>query len=98
MIDTQLILDFWFVQCTPNMWFKKSDSFDQLLRTKFKKNIEICLKINIEQISISYDNYLSYILVLDQFTRNVFRNNPKAFEGDKKLYNYLKLLLKIIFL
>ena len=41
MIDTQLILDFWFVQCTPNMWFKKSESFDQLLRTKFKKNIEI---------------------------------------------------------
>ena len=74
MIDTKLILDFWFVQCTPNMWFKKSDSFDQLLRTKFKKKIEICLKINIEQISISYDNYLSYILVLDQFTRNIFRN------------------------
>ncbi len=38
MIDTKLILDFWFVQCTPNMWFKKSDSIDQLLRTKFKKN------------------------------------------------------------
>ena len=60
MIDTKLILDFWFVQCTPNMWFKKSDSFDQLLRTKFKKNIEICLKINFEQISISYDK-LSFL-------------------------------------
>ena len=98
MIDTKLILDFWFVQCTPNMWFKKSDSFDQLLRTKFKKNIEICLKINIEQISISYDNYLSYILVLDQFTRNVFRNNPKAFEGDKTALELSKTAIENNFL
>ena len=93
VIDTKLILDFWFVQCTPNMWFKKSDSFDQLLRTKFKKKIEICLKINIEQISISYHNNLSYILVLDQFTRNVFRNNPKAFQGDETAVSYTHLTL-----
>ena len=83
MIDTKSILDFWFIQCTPNMWFKKSKSFDELLRKKFLKTIEISLKIKSEEISISYDTYLSYILVLDQFTRNIFRNNPKAFQGDK---------------
>ncbi len=98
MIDTQLILDFWFVQCTPKMWFRKSESFDQLLRTKFKKNIEVCLKIKIEEISISYDNYLSYILILDQFTRNIFRNNPKAFQGDKTALRLSKTAIENNFL
>ena len=83
MIDSKSILDFWFVQSTPNMWFKKSENFDELLRTKFNKTIEICLKVKIDEILISSDSYLSNIIVLDQFTRNVFRNNPKAFEGDK---------------
>ena len=40
MIDSKSILDFWFVQSTPNMWFKKSENFDELLRTKFNKTIE----------------------------------------------------------
>ena len=65
MIDTKLILDFWFVQCTPKMWFKKSKSFDELLRTKFNKTIEICKKIKIDEILISSDSYLSNIIVLD---------------------------------
>ena len=88
MIDTKLILDFWFVQCTPKMWFKKSKSFDELLRSRFKKTIETCLKVKIDEILISYDNYLSYILVLDQFTRNVFRNNSKSFQGDETALMY----------
>ena len=98
MIDTQLILDFWFVQCTPNMWFKKSESCDELLRKRFKKTIELCLKVKIDEILISYDNYLSYILVLDQFTRNVFRNNPKAFQGDKTSLMLSKSAIKNNFL
>ena len=56
------------------------------------------MNINIEQISISYDNYLSYILVLDQFTRNVFRNNPKAFEGDKTALELSKTAIENNFL
>ena len=98
MIDTKLILDFWFVQCTPKMWFKKSKNFDELLRARFKKTIEICLKVKIDEILISYDNYLSYILVLDQFTRNVFRNNSKSFQGDETALMLSKFAIENNFL
>ena len=98
MIDTKLILDFWFVQCTAKMWFKKSKSFDELLRTRFKKTIETCLKVKIDEILISYDNYLSYILVLDQFTRNVFRNNSKSFQGDETALMLSKFAIENNFL
>ena len=98
MIDSKSILDFWFVQSTPNMWFKKSENFDELLRTKFNKTIEICLKIKIDEILISSDSYLSNIIVLDQFTRNVFRNKPKAFQGDQRALKLSKRAIQIIFL
>lgn len=98
MIDSKSILDFWFVQSTPNMWFKKSENFDELLRTKFNKTIEICLKVKIDEILISSDSYLSNIIVLDQFTRNVFRNKPKAFQGDQKALKLSKRAIQNNFL
>ena len=84
MIDTKLILNFWFLKCTPKMWFKKNYEFDELIKIKFSDIIERALKIDIDDIIISADTYLAYILVLDQFTRNIFRDNSKAFEGDQK--------------
>jgi len=84
VIDTKLILNFWFLKCTPKMWFKKNYEFDELIKIKFSDIIERALKIDIDDIIISADTYLAYILVLDQFTRNIFRDNSKAFEGDQK--------------
>ena len=30
MINSIMILDFWFKECTPKMWFKKDKEFDNL--------------------------------------------------------------------
>ena len=83
MINTKEIINFWFEECDPKMWFKKNLNFDKLIKSKFSKSIDISLKTSFEDIHFSSDTYLSYILILDQFTRNVFRNTPKAFIGDK---------------
>ena len=29
MIEAKSILDFWFIECSPKMWFKKNDKFDE---------------------------------------------------------------------
>ena len=34
-MDSQPILEFWFVQCTPKMWFRKNRDFDALIKDKF---------------------------------------------------------------
>ena len=93
MIETKSILDFWFVECSPKMWFKKSDEFDALIRNRFLNLIKKSLKTNIDDVNIALDTYLSLIILLDQFTRNVFRNSSKSFEGDNKAVKLTKIAI-----
>ena len=44
MIEAKSILDFWFIECSPKMWFKKSDEFDTLIRTRFLSTIKKIIK------------------------------------------------------
>ena len=87
MTNNHAVLDFWFLECTPKMWFKKSKEFDDLIKDKFIKTIEAHLKTNIKDFIVSRETYISSIIVLDQFTRNVFRNTEKAYQGDEKAKN-----------
>ena len=93
MSEAKSILDFWFTECSPKMWFKKSDEFDTLIRNRFLSTIKTSLKINIDEVNIALDTYLSLIISLDQFTRNIFRNNPRSFEGDNKARKLTKIAI-----
>ena len=37
MINSIMILDFWFKECTPKMWFKKDKELDNLIKNRFNK-------------------------------------------------------------
>ena len=78
---------------SPKMWFKKNDKFDALIRNRFLNLIKKSLKTNIEDVNIALDTYLSLIILLDQFTRNVFRNSSKSFEGDNKAVKLTKIAI-----
>ena len=41
MINSKIILDFWFKECNPKMWFKKDQEFDNLITTKFQKALNL---------------------------------------------------------
>jgi|SRR6056300_228339 uncharacterized protein (DUF924 family) len=97
-MDSQPILEFWFVQCTPKMWFRKNRDFDALIKDKFFDTIKFYMKTEIKEFFLSLDTYLSSIIVLDQFTRNVFRNTDKAFQGDKKAKQLCKIAIEKQFL
>jgi uncharacterized protein (DUF924 family) len=90
MINTKDIIEFWFEESKPNMWFKKNLDFDNLIKNKFSETIHMSIKTSFEDIHISSEIYLSYIIVLDQFTRNVFRNTFGSFVGDKKALKLCK--------
>ena len=93
MIEAKSILDFWFIESSPKMWFKKNDKFDALIRNRFLNSIKKSLKTNIDDVNIALDTYLSLIILLDQFTRNVFRNSSKSFEGDNKAIKLTKIAI-----
>ena len=94
MPNSHLVLDFWFIECTPKMWFKKSKEFDDLIKNKFMKTIEDHLKKDIKDFIVSRETYISSIIVLDQFTRNVFRNSAKAYQGDEKAKQLCKIAIE----
>ena len=79
----QSILDFWFEEISPEFWFKKDEFFDNMLTQKFGGMIDQALAGQLDKWAKNKDGRLSLILLLDQMTRNIFRNTPKAFSGDE---------------
>lgn len=78
------VLNFWFKECTPEQWYKKDADFDVLLFRRFETTVSSALRGEMEAWQTDLNGCLAVILMLDQFTRNIFRNTPKAFSGDGK--------------
>ena len=86
-MDYENIIKFWFDDIDQKKWFEKDDNFDELLKNKFSKHVELALDNKFDHWKSDIKGYLALILLLDQFTRNIYRNSPKAFVGDKKALN-----------
>ena len=94
MINSIMILDFWFKECTPKIWFKKDKEFDNLIKNRFQKILEFCLENKINNDHFTKEDYLSWIIVLDQFSRNIYRKQIKSFVGDEKVLQLSKIAIK----
>ena len=81
-MNYQDILDFWFSPETQPNWFAKSDQFDQSLKEKFGDILEQASRAELWSWRKNADGRLAEILVLDQFSRNIFRDTPRAFAQD----------------
>ena len=81
-MNYQDILDFWFSPETQPNWFAKSDQFDQSLKEKFSDILEQASRAELWSWRKNADGRLAEILVLDQFSRNIFRDTPRAFAQD----------------
>ena len=78
------ILDFWFKETSSEKRFKKNESFDQLIREKFLKDYELASANEYDDWQDSSLGCLALVILFDQFSRNMFRNDKKAFEQDHK--------------
>ncbi len=86
MVLAKDILDFWFEQAGPTKWYAKSDSFDADIRTKFENfSVDAAAKIKRtgeHNWQENPDTALALIIALDQFPRNMYRDNKGAFAWD----------------
>ena len=78
------ILNFWYVEIEQAQWFIKDDAFDEMIKARFLSDVENAIAGDYDDWSKEPQGCLALILLLDQFTRNIFRDTPRAFEGDKK--------------
>mgnify|MGYP001477650523 CR=1 FL=1 len=63
-------------------WFRKDEAFDAGLRQHFLPTIEAARDGRLDDWTQSAEGRLALIIVLDQFTRNVFRGQPASFAAD----------------
>jgi uncharacterized protein (DUF924 family) len=63
-------------------WFRKDPAFDELVRARFLAQVESALTGDLRAWDATPTGALARILLLDQFTRNLFRGTAKAFAGD----------------
>jgi uncharacterized protein (DUF924 family) len=87
--DALAVMDFWFGRHgdrgrdTPRrQWFEKSDAFDALINDRFGTLIPRAIAGELRAWAGHPESAVAQILVLDQFTRNVFRGRAQAFAGD----------------
>jgi uncharacterized protein (DUF924 family) len=76
------VLDFWFEEIDRSLWFKKDADFDQLLIERFGQLHTQAAQGELHAWRKTAPGRLAEIIVLDQFSRNMFRNNAKAFAQD----------------
>ncbi|NVK21819.1 MAG: DUF924 domain-containing protein [Kangiellaceae bacterium] len=82
MINSQDIINFWFKELKPKQWWVKDPEFDQLLIDKYS---DLHQQANAGELSSwreTAEGRLAEIIILDQFSRNMFRDTPQAFASD----------------
>lgn len=80
--QAQAVLDFWFDDQTKPYWFAKSDEFDQLIADRFGEVLVQASQGKLDHWQDTAKGKVALIIVLDQFSRNVYRDTPEAFGQD----------------
>lgn len=78
----QSVIDFWFVEIDPKKWWVKDGSFDRLIRERFGALNSAAVHGELFDWRRTPRGRLAEIIVLDQFSRNIFREMPESYESD----------------
>jgi len=81
-MQPQTILHFWFTELTPKQHFAKDAALDDAIRTRFGAVLEAAARCELFAWRATPEGRLAEIVVLDQFSRNVWRDTPRAFAQD----------------
>lgn len=92
--EARSVLKFWFVECSPEQWFKKDPEFDRAVKERFED-------LRARALAGAYDGWmetpqgaLALVIALDQFSRNLFREDGRAFEADAKARSLTDLAIE----
>ncbi|WP_428774665.1 DUF924 family protein [Vibrio sp.] len=78
----QEVLTFWFSELTPKQWFEVDEALDEHIRSRFAAIHAQAAQAELFSWRTTALGRLAEIIVLDQFSRNLYRNQPGAFQQD----------------
>ena len=76
------VLQFWFEEIAPQQWWKKSPEFDRALTERFGAVQRSAAASELFVWRNSAQGRVAEVLVLDQFSRHIYRDRPEAFACD----------------
>jgi uncharacterized protein (DUF924 family) len=77
----ETVLAFWR-EAGPEKWFKKDVAFDDDIRRHFLKTYEAAAAGQLFSWEQTAESTLALTIVLDQFPRNMFRDDPRTYAAD----------------
>lgn len=78
----QSVLDFWFEEIEPKQHWQKDTEFDQLITRRFADTHAAAIACELYSWRTTPEGRLAEVIVLDQFSRNMFRDHARSFEAD----------------
>jgi len=82
MLGAEDVIAFWVDEVGPKGWFGGGDALDQQIRDRFGEAWEAAVAGAFGLWLTSARGTLGYIILVDQFPRNMFREDPRAFSTD----------------
>jgi uncharacterized protein (DUF924 family) len=76
------IIEFWFNEIQPAQWWKKDAAFDALLLERYSDLHARASAAELFEWRRHPGGRLAEIIILDQFSRNMYRDTPRAFAQD----------------
>ena len=78
----ETILEFWFREIETSQWWKSDPEFDRLINERFSEVHAKAVRCELFEWRRTPEGRLAEIIVLDQFSRNIYRNTRLAFAND----------------
>ncbi|MCW1954305.1 DUF924 family protein [uncultured Lentibacter sp.] len=78
------VLAFWIDEVGPTGWYNSTEALDETIRSRFLGAWEQGAAGGLSDWLQNAEGALAYVILLDQFPRNMFRGAGQAFATDKK--------------
>lgn len=91
MIYPQDVLDYWFgpieetkayLEGRNAIWWRKNPKVDEEITSRFKSTLEAIAAGKLSEWQTTPEGWCASILVLDQFSRHIYRGTPRSFSQD----------------
>lgn len=83
MVTPDEVLSFWLDEVGPSGWYKSDKGLDQDISDRFEASWDGAMEGR-HALWLTYPSgTLAYIVLMDQFPRNMFRDTAKAFSSDR---------------
>jgi uncharacterized protein (DUF924 family) len=100
MTTPEDVLEFWFGPDPANppadkirSWFQKSPAFDATIRERFFAAWELAVAGRLTEWERSAEGRLAQVIVLDQFSRNLWRDDPRTWAQDERVRGLMRQAL-----